>query len=193
MLNVLGGLKSTLSVIVPTCVSNTYSRRRLLPLLGLCQGCARVLVAGGWYAASRVLGCLRLAQGTCLLAGVWLLLTALLFSPHSAAAPSHSAAGGAGSGVGAVCVEGALTGAVLRGFAILFYVVAGKVSRSVASMHGFDATVLFSYAMVLWSLSSALSLALSPELCLIEGRIRAVTVTRARNARYAHVTLARVP
>ena len=106
--------------------------------------------------------CLRLVQGTCLLAAVWLLLTALLFSPHSAAAPSHSAAGDAGSGVGAVCVEGALTGAVLSGFAILFYVVVGKVSRSVASMHGFDATVLFSYAMVLWSLSSALSLALSP-------------------------------
>jgi hypothetical protein len=65
-----------------------------------------------------------------------------------------------------VYLLGILIGSVFTWVGVLITVATGKVSTDVDIMQGFQPDVLFAYCMIVWSLSSSVTLAVTPYVSL---------------------------
>lgn len=164
--NTYFGVMTTLCVIVPMCISNTYENRHLIPIMGVAIGISRLGTTGLFDWMARMTSYTTIQYLQTLASITWVLLIFLAFPNNSL---HHFTPGEEPlilMGDWVVYLLGILNGCTATWLGVLVTVSTGKVSRDTKTMNGFEPDVIFAYTMIVWSLSSAISLAITPYVSL---------------------------
>ena len=161
--NIYYGFIITLVVVIPTCLGNTYEDRYLIPLMGMTVGIVRILISGIWDNLAKITGYRPLNYLFTAANMAWITLTFVAFTDESSHEPAYKQLPLiALPGQYLTYIQGILTGFVLTAMNILCQVTVGKISTERKCMNGFDSNVLFSYTMVVYSVSAAVTIAMVP-------------------------------
>ena len=160
------GAVSTLMVIVPMCISNTYDDRHLIPILGGAIGISRMVTTGLFDWMARMTSYTMLQYLQTIVSLTWVMLVFLVFPDNSLheLTPGQMPLLPVGDWV--VYVLGTLTGCCLTWLGVLVTVATGKVSTDNDAMKGFQPDILFAYTMIVWSIGSTVTLAITPYVSL---------------------------
>ena len=164
--NLYFGAITTLMVIVPMCISNTYENRHLIPILGGAVGISRLVTTGLFDWMARMTSYATM-QYLCTIASLsWVILVILVFPDNSLhhLTPGDTPLVPMGDWV--VYVLGILTGCAVTWLGVLVTVATGRVCTNVKLMKGFQPDVLFAYTMIVWSIGSSMTLAVTPYISL---------------------------
>ena len=144
------------------CVSSTYSNRRLIPILGGVVGLCKLFGTGVLDVMSQILGYEVLLWLQTLLGVGWMLATLLVFPANSLHRMTPGDTALVPTDEWVIYLIGLLGGISTTWMYVLTNVATGKISSDTAAMHGFHPDVLFTVCMVTWSLSNAVTMAVSP-------------------------------
>lgn len=156
----------TLFIIVPMCISNTYENRHLIPILGGTVGVSRLITTGLFDWMAKMTSYMTLQYLQTLATVSWVGLMFLVFPNNSLhqLTPGDMPIFSMGDWV--VYLLGLLIGCALTWLGVLVTVATGKVSTDTQVMQGFQPDVLFAYCMIVWSIGSSVTLAITPYVTL---------------------------
>ena len=164
--NAYFGAMTTLVVIVPMCISNTFENRHLIPILGVAMGISRLVTTGLFDWMARMTSYTTLQYLQTITSITWVILIFLAFPNNSLHHLTPGEKPLIPMGEWVVYVLGILNGCIATWLGVLVTVATGKVSRDTITLNGFEPDVVFAYTMIVWSLGSSISLAITPYVSL---------------------------
>lgn len=160
--SVVSGMYDAWVVIIFTCIRNTYTSRKLLPICGLIFGCCKVIFGGLWNKTTKTFGyrCITIVVTTVTL--IWLFIILVMFPPLSIHELSDPSAALIPLGPGAVYLLGLFTGTSRTTMDLLKQISCGTCAVAEDVMEGFKPSVMFTVKSIIWSGSTAATLACAP-------------------------------
>ena len=164
--NIYHGAAWALITVLPMCISSTYTDRRLIPILGGVVGVCRLVGTGLFDGMSRLLGYKVLNWVQTLLGVGWMVVVVLVFPNNSLHHVNQEDTPIMPAGEWVVYLIGILGGISYTWAGVIMTVAAGKVSRDPKTMNGFQPDAIFTIIEVIWCVSNAVIMALTPYISL---------------------------